>query len=97
MQKTPSSNGLYSDLEDYILVMESNNSRNSDSSDEELDIYGQLALKEKDLILAAELGKALLERNEELSRANEKITEDYTSKLEVNPNFVFENELTRRV
>lgn len=80
MQKTtPSSaNNLYSDLEDYILVMD----RNEDNS-EELDIYAQLAQKEKDLILAAELGKALLERNEELSRANEKITEDYTSKLEL--------------
>lgn len=47
------------------------------------DIFTQLAQKEKDLILAAELGKALLERNEELTRANEKITEEYSHKLEV--------------
>lgn len=47
------------------------------------DVYILLAKKEKDLQLAAELGKVLLERNEELSRANEKITEEYSHKLEV--------------
>jgi len=50
---------------------------------EDQDIYTQLQQKEKDLILAAELGKALLEKNEELSRQNEKIAEDYSQKLEV--------------
>lgn len=53
----------------------------SASSKDEL--YILLAKKEKDLQLAAELGKVLLERNEELSRANEKITEEYSHKLEV--------------
>lgn len=43
----------------------------------------QLAKKEKDLILAAELGKALLDRNEELTRTNEQINEEYTHNLEV--------------
>ena len=33
-------------------------------------MYGQLQQKERDLILAAELGKALLEKNEELSKQN---------------------------
>lgn len=47
------------------------------------DIYILLAKKEKDLQLAAELGKVLLEKNDELSKANERITEDYTHKLEV--------------
>lgn len=46
-------------------------------------LIAQLAKKEKDLILAAELGKALLDRNEELSRANEQINEEYTRNLEV--------------
>lgn len=46
-------------------------------------VYQELAQKEKDLILAAEVGKALLERNEELTLANEKITEEYSHKLEV--------------
>ena len=46
-------------------------------------MYGQLQQKERDLILAAELGKALLEKNEELSKQNEKIAEDFSAKLEV--------------
>lgn len=43
----------------------------------------RLAKKEKDLILAAELGKALLDRNEELSLMNEKLNEEYTKNIEV--------------
>ena len=39
--------------------------------------------QERDLILAAELGKALLEKNEDLSKQNEKIAEDFSQKLEV--------------
>ena len=48
------------------------------------DIYSQLQQKERDLILAAELGKALLEKNEDLSKQNEKIAEEFSQKLEVN-------------
>lgn len=55
---------------------------NSDSVDPQ-DLLVQLARKEQDLMLAAELGKELLDRNEELTLANERITEDYTRKLEV--------------
>ena len=47
------------------------------------DVYILLAKKEKDLQLAAELGKVLLERNDELSKANERIAEEYSRKLEV--------------
>lgn len=47
------------------------------------DVYILLAKKEKDLQLAAELGKVLLEKNDELSKANERITEEYSHKLEV--------------
>jgi len=47
------------------------------------DLYKLLAVKERDLILAAELGKALLEKNEELSKRNEQIAEEYSNKLEV--------------
>lgn len=47
------------------------------------DVYILLAKKEKDLQLAAELGKALLERNEELSKTNEHLAEDYSHRLEV--------------
>jgi len=47
------------------------------------DILNILEAKERDLILAAELGKALLEKNEELSQQNEKIAKDFSEKLEV--------------
>merc|ERR1719266_167428 len=79
--------GGYS-LEDYIYSLETaatpgagdrppNTNLHSDA-----DVYGQLQQKERDLILAAELGKALLEKNEELSKQNEKIAEDFSQKLE---------------
>ncbi|XP_069684118.1 bicaudal D-related protein homolog [Periplaneta americana] len=69
-------------LEDYIYEMESRSLEPS-ADPEDLDVYAQLQQKEKDLILAAELGKALLEKNEELSRQNEKIAEDFSQKLEL--------------
>lgn len=56
---------------------------NVTSSSVQSDVYDQLIQKEKDLVLAAELGKALLERNEELTLSNERITEEYSAKLEV--------------
>nr|CAD7402338.1 unnamed protein product [Timema poppensis] len=68
-------------LEDYIHEMESRSLQQA-TEEEELDVYQQLHKKEKDLILAAELGKALLEKNEELSRKNERIAEEYSQKLE---------------
>ena len=51
------------------------------------DVRALLAQKEKDLILAAELGKALLEKNEDLSQQNEKMTEEFSKQLEVRPTF----------
>ena len=55
----------------------------SHSSHADADLYAQLEQKERDLMLAAELGKALLDKNEELSRQNERIAEDFSVKLEV--------------
>ena len=49
----------------------------------EEELYAQLEQKDRDLTLAAELGKALLEKNAELERMNEKLMEEYTHKLEV--------------
>lgn len=46
------------------------------------DVYRQLAQKEKDLLLAAELGKALLEKNEELSQKYELLQEEYSQAAE---------------
>lgn len=54
------------------------------------DIYRQLAQKEKDLLLAAELGKALLEKNEEVNQKYEMLQEEYSQVVEVsvlNENF----------
>ena len=52
----------------------------SSSSD---DLVIQLQQKELDLKLTAELGKALLEKNEELKRRNEQLVEEFSQRLEV--------------
>ena len=59
-------------------------------SEENSDMYAQLEQKERDLVLAAELGKVLLDKNEELSRQNERIAEDFSLKLEVRFPIYFE-------
>ncbi|XP_076453172.1 uncharacterized protein LOC143288491 isoform X2 [Babylonia areolata] len=46
------------------------------------DVLMQLAQKEQDLMLAAELGKALLEKNQELEEQIGRLTEDFSQKLE---------------
>lgn len=43
----------------------------------------ELRQKNKDLVLAARLGKALLSKNDELSLMNERLAEEYGDKLEV--------------
>lgn len=68
-------------LEDYIFDMESRPPDSNKSAD--ADLWTQLQQKEADLLLAAELGKALLEKNEELVKQQEKIIEEYSAKLEV--------------
>lgn len=71
-------------LEEYIVEMENrsaiNNNQNSNLSE---DVWTQLQQKENDLVLAAELGKALLEKNEELKKQQEALIEEYSKKLEV--------------
>lgn len=47
------------------------------------DIAAELRQKNKDLVLAARLGKALLAKNDELSLMNERLAEEYGDKLEV--------------
>lgn len=53
------------------------------------DVYAQLIQKERDLLLAAQLGKALLEKNEELGLQNEKMAEEYSHQLEVSVSVVY--------
>lgn len=58
------------------------------ATSEQFDIFQQLSKKERDLELAAELGKVLLQENEELKHRIEVVTQDYHDKLEVIFNFV---------
>ena len=77
------------ELEDYIYEMQCQAERtaavnSSDSMDgQEKDVYTCLAEKESNLVLAAELGKALLSRNEILVQENERMAEEFSRKLEV--------------
>lgn len=69
-------------LEDMISDLQAR--RNSFEHDEVAgDPIELLKQRERDLVLAAELGKALLERNQELTKQGETLAEEYASKLEV--------------
>lgn len=71
--------GVFSGQESNISI----DSSSADGRSGPDSIYILLESKERDLLLAAELGKALLEKNEELSQANEKMAEDFSRNLEV--------------
>lgn len=47
------------------------------------DLLSLFRQKEKDLVLAAKLGKALLERNQDLTKQYEQMNKDLNEKLEV--------------
>lgn len=49
-----------------------------------VDFQSLVRQKDKDLVLAAKLGKALLERNQDLTKQYEKMHKDLNEKLEVN-------------
>ena len=79
-------------LEDYIFDMETRppeqlhnngNASITNNMTTEADVWTQLRKKEEDLLLAAELGKALLEKNEEMKKQHERAIEEYATKLEV--------------
>lgn len=85
-----SNSSVEAKLENLSELLKSHQHQNESSNMNETspaksidDVYILLSKKEKDLQLAAELGKVLLEKNDELSKANERITEDYSHKLEV--------------
>ena len=82
-----SSNSLiaYSSYNNNENMIEASNSTSmkNESQIERQDVYAQLAQKEKDLVLAAELGKALLGKNEDLARQSEKLADDFSRRLEV--------------
>ncbi|CAK9819337.1 Bicaudal D-related protein homolog [Anthophora plagiata] len=67
-------------LEDMISDIQAR--RNSMDQEDLEDPVELLKKRDRDLVLAAELGKALLERNQELTRQSEVLTEEYSAKLE---------------
>ncbi|KAH9377393.1 hypothetical protein HPB48_008599 [Haemaphysalis longicornis] len=73
---------MLGELEDYLHEIRGRDVVADDDEADAGDVYSQLAQKEKDLLLAAEIGKELLERNSDLSRQNERLTEEYSRKLE---------------
>ncbi|XP_016319361.1 bicaudal D-related protein 1 isoform X2 [Sinocyclocheilus anshuiensis] len=52
-------------------------------SGQDSDLLSLFRQKEKDLVLAAKLGKALLERNQDLTKQYDKMTKDLNDKLEL--------------
>lgn len=72
-------------LEDLIFETEARGAETG--VNEDMDVYAQLQQKDKDLILAAELGKALLEKNEELTKQLKELTEESSKKIEVSDTF----------
>ncbi|XP_024273156.1 BICD family-like cargo adapter 1 isoform X2 [Oncorhynchus tshawytscha] len=86
-----SSGGLGMALEEELAMLtgEQDDEEEEELSELETPVLGQntdlLSLfrqKEKDLVLAAKLGKALLERNQDLTKQYEKINKDLNDKLE---------------
>lgn len=72
------------ELENYVVEMENRSPLNPNQSQNiNEDLWTQLQQKENDLVLAAELGKALLEKNEELKKQQDAIIDEYSKKLEV--------------
>ncbi|XP_070158543.1 bicaudal D-related protein homolog [Polyergus mexicanus] len=68
-------------LEDMISDLQARR-HSLDHEDVVQDPTELLKQRERDLVLAAELGKALLERNQELTKQAEALAEEYSAKLE---------------
>ncbi|XP_029160890.1 bicaudal D-related protein homolog isoform X1 [Nylanderia fulva] len=68
-------------LEDMISDLQARR-HSLDQEDVVQDPTELLKQRERDLVLAAELGKALLERNQELTKQAEALAEEYSTKLE---------------
>lgn len=84
------SGGLGMALEEELAMLTGDRGDEDQLSDLETPAVGHNAdllslfrQKEKDLVLAAKLGKALLERNQDLTKQYEKMHKDLNEKLEV--------------
>ena len=85
-------------LEEELAMLTGDREESTDLTVLEMPVNGQdsdlLSLfrqKEKDLVLAAKLGKALLERNQDLTKQYEKMNKDLNEKLEVGANALIPN------
>lgn len=67
-------------LEDMISSLRTRGASIEDLTEDPMELLRQ---RERDLVLAAELGKALLERNQDLTRQSEALAEGYATKVEV--------------
>ncbi|KOB76371.1 Uncharacterized protein OBRU01_06052 [Operophtera brumata] len=75
---------FYEDLEEYVREMSTTREPGPVASGpQEPDVWAQLQQKESDLLLAAELGKALLDKNEELKKEQDRVAEEYSKKVEL--------------
>ncbi|GFN95554.1 Bicaudal d-related protein [Plakobranchus ocellatus] len=77
---SPHTNGSDPAGEQHILDFDASGSAGQHTEDG--DVYQRLAQKERDLILAAELGKALLDSNQELQAQYDQTVEEYSLKVE---------------
>ena len=65
---------LFNILSDFNMEKEDNQQK---------DLYKRLESQENDLILAAELGAALLDKNEEISKQREAMVVEHLQQIEV--------------
>lgn len=80
------SGGLGTALEEELAMLTAEEQRpelEAPGAGHNPDLLSLFRQKEKDLVLAAKLGKALLERNQDLSKQYEKMHKDLSEKLEV--------------
>ncbi|XP_060738316.1 BICD family-like cargo adapter 1 isoform X2 [Tachysurus vachellii] len=74
--------GLGTVLEEELAMLTREREEELIINDQDPDLLALFRQKEKDLVLAAKLGKALLERNQDLTKQYEKMTKDLNEKLE---------------
>ena len=76
-------------MDEFPTKSGSNNMEQDKMEESHEDLYAKLESQENDLMLAAELGKALLDKNEEISKDREDIVLNYLHNLEVKLLFLF--------
>ncbi|XP_047655970.1 BICD family-like cargo adapter 1 isoform X1 [Tachysurus fulvidraco] len=74
--------GLGTVLEEELAMLTREREEELIINEQDADLLALFRQKEKDLVLAAKLGKALLERNQDLTKQYEKMTKDLNEKLE---------------